>query len=351
MTGSINIGNVNIPLVLGGTGGTANFNLVGNPYPSAVNIEDIISANADVNKTIYLRNPSTGSYHTKDLSLVANADYAIPSSAAFFVVPTAATSLVFTEGNKVSTPTSDVVFNEIAKDPTAYIELQTLVGTEVYDNMYVKFNALWSNKFENKVDATKAQNDFVNVYSISEEGKQLSVDARPFVHQSQIPLGVRLNSGSRTLSIKASSVNIDESVYEIVLLDKLTNIQTVLTKDATYSFTVNMSDATTYGNERLVLLLNRKATVTAVTDIATNSFVAKLQSTIIDNKLLINLANATGKTSIRVVNALGQTIATREVNNIVTGIVEISSDKLSKGLYYIQVQNGSNKHSLTATKL
>ena len=350
MTGTINTGNVNVPLVLGGSGGSANFNLVGNPYPSAVNIEDIITANTNVNKTIYLRNPSSGSYITKDLSLVANADYAIPSSTAFFVVPTAASNLTFTESNKVSTPTTDVVFTEKAKDPTAYIELQTLVGTEVYDNMYVKFDKKWSNTFENKVDATKAQNDFVNVYSISEEGKQLSVDGRPFIHQSQIPLGVRLNNGSRTLSIKASTVNIDETAYEVVLLDKLTNIKTVLSKEAEYSFIVNMSDATTYGDERLVLLLSKKATANPV-DVATTSFGAKLQSTVISNKIAINLQNATGKTSIRVVNALGQTMVTREASNIGTGTVEIISDKLGKGLYYIQVENGNSKQTLTASKL
>ncbi|MFY7899904.1 MAG: T9SS type A sorting domain-containing protein, partial [Chitinophagaceae bacterium] len=349
MTGAVNIGAVNVPLVLGGTGSAENFNLVGNPYPSPVNIEDVVAANANVSKTIYLRNPSTGSYITKDLSVLANADYSIPANAAFFVVPTSATNLSFDEANKVGTASSDVVFNQPSNDPLPYIELQTLVGNEVYDNMYIKFNKSWSSKFDIKTDAAKAQNDFVNVYAISEEGNRLAVDARSFVHNSIIPLGVSLNSGSRTLTIKASTFNLDADKYEVVLLDKLTNTKTTLTKDASYSFTVNMSEANTYGDDRLQLLLTTKNTNQPIDVIATG-FKAKLQSTIISNQIAVNLENASSKTTIKVVNALGQVVISKDASNITAGTVTIGTTELSKGLYFVQVQSGENAVTLKATK-
>ena len=350
MTGVINSGNVNVPLVLGGTGASANFNLVGNPYPSAVNVGAIINSNNDLNKTIYLRNPSTGSYHIKDLSLVANADYSIPANAAFFVVPTASTSLAFAETNKVATPSTDVVFNQPTNDPLPYLELQTLVNQDVYDNMYIKFDKNWSAKFDRKTDATKAQNDFVNVYAISEEGRKLAVDARSFIDKSIIPLGVTLNSGSRTLTIKASTFNIDNDLYEVTLFDKLTNTKTVLSKDASYSFVVNMNEANSYGDDRLQLLLSSKKAVQPINDVIAAGFKAKLQSTIIGGQIAVNLENAVGKTTIKVVNSSGQIVVSKDASNITSGTVNIAGSTLGKGVYFVQVQNGSTAVTLKATK-
>ncbi len=350
MTGAVNAGVVNIPLVLGGSGSSENFNLVGNPYPSPVNIEDVVTSNTNVSKTIYLRNPSTGSYITKDLSVLANADYSVPSNAAFFVVPTVGTSLAFAETNKVATASADVVFNQPANDPLPYIELQTLVNQDVYDNMYIKFDKNWSAKFDHKTDATKAQNDFVNVYAISEEGRKLAVDARSFIHNSIIPLGVTLNSGSRTLTIKASTFNIDNDLYEVTLFDKLTNTKTVLSKDASYSFVVNMNEANSYGNDRLQLLLSLKKTIQPINDVIATGFRAKLQSTIIGGQIAVQLENAVGKTTIKVVNALGQIVVSKDASNITSGTVNIASNALGKGVYFVQVQNGDNAVTLQATK-
>lgn len=52
--GNVNINLVNHPMIVGNTSPGSPFNLVGNPYPSAISAASLVAANTDVNGSIYL---------------------------------------------------------------------------------------------------------------------------------------------------------------------------------------------------------------------------------------------------------------------------------------------------------
>jgi hypothetical protein len=81
MVGSINTGNVNIALSDAGTGASQGFNLVGNPYPSAVDIGAVLTAASNISgNSFYVRNPQIGSYSTVN---PIPASYILPANSSF----------------------------------------------------------------------------------------------------------------------------------------------------------------------------------------------------------------------------------------------------------------------------
>jgi hypothetical protein len=253
MTGVVNTGNLAIPLVTGGTGTTAGYNLVGNPYPSPVDIGAVLTAaGGNVGNAFYLRNPQTGAYIT--VSPIP-ASYIIPAHTAFFVKANAAANLNFTEAHKNVCSNCPQLFT--ARRMTNAIELDVLQQGTVVDQLLLAIGQDAS-QGSNMPEADKLMNDGFSLYAINAVGKKVAQTQIPF-GTNRLALGIALPEagGSQTYTLRVSQNSLAEGLM-LQLYDKLTNTLTPLHSGATYSLQVNPADAAQTGDKRLEIRVGKK---------------------------------------------------------------------------------------------
>lgn len=253
MTGVVNYGADTIKLLTGGSGSTAGFNLVGNPYPSPVDIGTVLNATTNIGSSIYLRNPRTGSYITVN---PIPASYVIPAYSAFFVKANAATDLIFNENNKANCTTCPTLFRATAT--TNHIEIKAINNGEEYDNLHFNFGSSYSNNYEEKTDAVKLLNAGLSIYSLTQDKQMLASDYRSINDKTTIPLGIKLpiTNGMETYTLKVSDFNISNG-YKVILHDKLYNKYILLTKDVAYDLVIDPSNKNSVGENRLEIIIKK----------------------------------------------------------------------------------------------
>lgn len=247
VTGTVNTGNQNIAL-----SNANNYHLVGNPYPSPVDIGAVIDANAANMGTSYwvwdANGATRGSYVTR---LVGSGAYSLAMNAAFMVQPTATTTLAFTEANKTNSATSNL-FRTAAIDDI--LELQLQYENRHADNLFVRLNKNFNANFD-KADAEKLFNQDVNCYTLSKDNKKLCVDSRPFEKEAAIP--ITLNT---TIQAKFRFVvmqNTLEQGIDVYLKDNYKNTLTKLETGNGYEFEVT-ADASSQGSNRFELIMQKQ---------------------------------------------------------------------------------------------
>ncbi len=252
MTGKVNFGADTIKLVTGGTGSTANFNLVGNPYPSPVDIGAVLNAATNIGSSIYLRNPHTGSYITVN---PIPASYVIPAYSAFFVKANAATNLVFDENNKVSCTSCPTLFKTAAT--TNHIQIKVIKDGEEYDNLNLNFGSNYANSYDEKTDAVKLMNNGLSIYSLSDDKQKLATDYRN-TNKATIQLGIALPAINEveTYTLKATDFNVASGIT-LTLHDKLFNKYILLNKEATYDLVIDPSNKNSVGENRLEIIIKK----------------------------------------------------------------------------------------------
>jgi len=332
MSGTINTGAVSLSLVTGGTGSTAGFNLVGNPYPSPVDLGAVLTGSTNIGSSFYVRNPQTGSYVTVN---PIPASYILPAWSAFFVKATAATSLNFAESNKNICTTCPTVFG--AADRKNYLQLKAMNGGLEYDNLYLDIDNAYSNAYDENNDAIKLTNDGFNIYALSSDGQRLAANYFNAIHDSIIPLGITLPSsyGVQTYSLSVADYAMDAN-KKLVLHDKLNNTYTELKQGAGYDLVVDPSNNTNVGEGRLELLVSTNAVVTVP---ATPADAAGVTIVSMTNQFMVkyNSTNPVNNTSIRMLNTAGQVLYQRTLANQQQAQVVIPTSSLPGGVYIVQV--------------
>lgn len=250
MAGVVNTGNQSVALVTGGTGATAGFNFVGNPYPSPVNIGAVLTAATNLGSAFYLRNPQTGAFIT--LPIAGNPSYIIPANTAFFVQATAATTLNFTEANKAVCATCPTLFRQ--STPQNFLQLKAMKNEEEYDNIDLYFSKNNNSKYDVKTDAIKLMNDGLSIYILSTDKQKLAIDYRN-VNDAIIPLGISLpkSAGIETYTLKVTQQTLP-TITKLYLHDKLNNTYTLIEKDTNYSLTIDPTNINSLGENRLALV-------------------------------------------------------------------------------------------------
>jgi hypothetical protein len=343
MNGAINVGTVSTSLSAAGTGSTQGFNLVGNPYPSPVDIGAVLTAASNIGSTFYVRNPQIGSYITVN---PIPASYMLPANSAFFAVATAATNLNFAEANKNACTSCATVFRNSSLHN--FIQLKALKNGMEYDNLFIHLDSQYNNAYEKVNDAIKLKNDGLNIYTISTDNEKLAADYRN-LSTSTIPMGIILPAayGKQTYVLQVSDYNMQPN-SKVYLHDKLTNSYTLIRKDAVYKLEVEPSNPSNIGEERLEIVLEKQLpapTINPVTSFnvtvsaSLNDFVVKYE------------ANETANTNIKLLNSAGQTIQNISLGKQQQGQYKISSLLLTQGLYMIEVQMGNEKVTKKAVKL
>ena len=202
----------------------ANWNFVGNPYPSFFNIQAI-----DYNAPIIIWN---GNGYTA-LSLTDDTYALRPLEAFFTQKPEGTSSMVFRpEGRQTNADVTGSSFRALPNPERKLVNLR-LVGEAYTDRSRIVINPKAKLSYELTCDAGKWMSPNPKVpqlYSLGEAGQRYAINERP-AGSGQIPLGLYIGeAGSYTLKIVS-----DETTPEVYLVDKYTNEQVLLNREA-YAF-------------------------------------------------------------------------------------------------------------------
>ena len=269
MSGPVNQGNQTVVLYRGhGAIPTQqDYNMVGNPYPSPVDLGTAIY-NASltgnvVGAAFYVYNSGlgvAGQFQAVLIGAGAPVPYSIQANACFQV--------------RAGFDSAEIHFTESMKTPAATTYLlkpsnKQYVSLNVYDENYhpwdmltIMFSDAATDGEDIKLDALKPSGADFNFYSLSTDNKKMVIDSRPFAPEKIIPLGVT-SAYQQAFIIEADNLAIPENTT-LYLHDKLLNKHIELRSGTEYKFTIS-KDKSTQGDNRFELGLTPVKTIEAST--------------------------------------------------------------------------------------
>jgi len=256
VTGVANKGRITVPITKSYNSGAANsWNLIGNPYPSAINADKFLNRNsavlssavylwdddgsngANYNSSDYLAYSVGGGINGPNGTQMLNGNIAMGQG--FFVQSTTSSNVIF-ETSMQATSSANF-FKSITQNNSAnevsYVRLSAINNKGTYNELLIKLvddAAIGDDIY----DAPKIKgNSYISFYSIG-LGKNLAIQGLPFATDSlSIPLGIDANvAGTHTLSlVNTNGIDINTDIY---LYDTQTNDKINLRES---SYNLNLS--------------------------------------------------------------------------------------------------------------
>jgi hypothetical protein len=340
MTGAVNQGAQTIVLSKG-AGSFQDYNMVGNPYASPVDIGTVlhnalVSGNI-VGPVFYVWNPSLGAagqFQAIGVNTTSATPYYIQANCAF-QVRTAhnGDTLNFAESNKNASPSS-VLFRAMPGNISLGIYD---ANYHPWDMVYLHFDNEATVNEDKNLDGGKPSGADFNFYAISGDKHRLLLDARPFEKGNAIPLGI--SSGyAQDFIIKAEGMAVPEG-GQLYLHDKLLQQYVLLQQGTEYRFSIT-EDKATQGDERFelsmapqsVLLQNNKGLrVTMSPNPATDD-------------VTISFANGQkNNVQVRVLDLSGVSVYEQALGEKLSGSTTIALSSFAAGVYIVEVTSGSEK--------
>jgi hypothetical protein len=236
-TGEPHNGNLNIAL---GYSDNARFNMVGNPYPSPIKVNDFIDANIGVIEgTLWFwrktNDTNTTSYCTvTKLAYVANAapggtnEYAvnpngvINTAQGFFVKAKSAGNLTFTNALRVGN-SSNQFFRQALDTSLSRIWLDlTNSDNSLFSQTAIGYTADATTDYDDGIDGKAMTTGSLNIYSVI-DGASLAIQGRPeFTVNDVVALGINAETaGTYTITL-SNSDGIFADGQEVYLKDLAT---------------------------------------------------------------------------------------------------------------------------------
>jgi hypothetical protein len=354
--GSLNTGNIttglnDVPALTRTPTVTAEgFNLVGNPYPSYLDWENLSKTN--LSSTVWYRTQNPGTvepfvapYYVFDtygatanegtnLNGSGNVTALIPPMQAFWVrVAQNQTSgqIAFTNAVR-SHREADKPSNKfrVPKASTNKVVRLQVSNAKMYDETLVVFNSAAMNGF----DDYDSQKKFNNVATMPEIYTKVGSEQLVINGLTEITEGLELPIGFTTgtagdFSLKATELrNIDNNT-KVYLRDIANNSETELTTESVYTFNSSVST----NNESRFSLIFRTAGVSTDLESAKAQFNVYVNG---NNRIVIA---APEKSVYSIYNAMGQIIE----NGKIISNSQTSNFKLATGVYVVKVGNETSK--------
>lgn len=335
MKGNVNQGNVTLTLHQGTSAATQSFNMVGNPYPSVVNIGQVI-ANASAagqvtGSAFYVWNPSIGA-GGQYMAIPIGGDYNIQSCAAFQVVADHdGATLSFHESDKAVH--ANVNLFRQANDMTTISVYDS--ADHLWDKLDIRFSGKGSEGYDRKLDALKPMSTDFSLYTLSSDGQKLTIDDRPVSKDMVIPMGV-YSSYAQQFKLRADNIAVPDG-EELLLHDKLLERYMPLSAAKEYPFLVT-ADKKSQGNERFELMLMRKLSEAGAIDLSVwpNPVAGELT-------LTLRRGSEDSQAGILITDMNGVAVYEQAVSPGIYTTTKVPMDKLAAGMYVVEVRCGDNK--------
>jgi hypothetical protein len=312
------------------SGTTVGYNLVSNPYPSAINFDVTHNGITPTNlePSIWYRTNSTFATYNYTSGLGQNNGQAIiPAMQAFWVrVATVA------GGGLQITPAARVHNTQaFYKTPETNVFRINLSDGTTNDEAVISFHLLALNTFEDydskKMFAT--DNTVAQLYSITSDNNEVAINGQNELTSGEeriVTLGFANAAG--TFTFNASNIADFDPAVSVYLEDALQNSMINLRKINSYTF--NSADANNAGRFK-VHFINK------ITGIPVNS---ENNISVYNDGYTIYI-NTAEQSSIDIFNAIGEKILTKQVE-VGLNKIQLSVDK---GIYLVKVQTKSTAFS------
>ena len=330
------------------------YNLIGNPYPSYLNVMPAINNNSALEKTIWYKTRSAGLTPTYQFETVqtetgigtnncgtGTVTGYIPPMQAFWVKVNAETTLTF--DNSMRTHDSPLDGNTIINTTplktkqtysSAFPILRLQVSNGINSDEAILFFAENASDDYDLYDASKMSNGnsaIPEIYTVVGDEKLVINGLSRLGANKSIALGFSTGAAN-SFSIKATQADNFEYNTRIILRDNTLGTEMDITHGIPYNFT---SDKTTTTNRFEIIF----KTLSAVTSF-TNSTLKLNFSVVKDaNNQLIVTRNNVEPALLSIYNAVGQKIFSTTVNNMCTVI----DKQFSPGVYLVKVNNQTQR--------
>ena len=318
------------------------YNLVGNPYPSALDWESSAWSLTNISSVIAISDNSSGSlvYHYMDNSDASGDDF-IATGQAFWVRATAASPVLQFSEDVKALAGSSITFYRKASPLNDKLVIKVTNGT-IEDKAYVKINPAAKATLD-EFDGPKMDNTLFDLSTLSSDNTTMAINA---ISQIQCGDQIKINlkdftAGSYTLSFESAGLL---NAYDLILTDKYLSKTANVSQNPSYTFSVN-SAAASKAADRFVITLSPK---TVALDLAVDT----------DVKVC---GDASG--TVKVYNTQAGVDYYATINNVTIGsVVEggdsyislpIPSASLMEGenTVVIKAQSGCSTAALTQTAL
>ncbi len=345
--GVLNQGNQNVPLSRG-TSTAQDYNMIGNPYASPVDIGTVIfnaAAAGRINgSAFYVWNPflnTAGGFQAVPYSTGGGSPSAIPyylqANDAFQVrAMHDGDVLNFTESNKSATISSSY---SLMKSRPEFVSLYVYdANYHPYDMLYVKFDDASTDAEDAKFDGGKPSGNDFNFYSLSADKHRLMVDARPYVAESVIPIGI--SSGyAQDYIIRAENLAVPEG-GKVYLHDKLQQQYILLQQGTEYRFSVT-KDKNTQGEDRFELSME-PATVRETA--AGKGLDVKLVPNPASDEVRVAFTQAKPtNVTVRILDLSGVSVYNQSLGVKQNGSVTIPLANMASGIYMVELTTDDQK--------
>ena len=305
---------------------TSGFNLVGNPYPSYISLNDVLTNNnANLSQSsVWLWDQASDSYDT--FNLASSGIYISPAQG--FFVESNGNALSITEAMQ-SHQSSDSFQRLSNERPEIRLILNDGINVRDTDIYYIEGA---TTGFDNGYDSTTfggLANEF-DIYThlvANSNGEDLAIQSLPNTNLETmiIPVGITAAAGEE-LIISANAVNIPEGL-NIYLEDKIDGSFTLLNSTSTFTTT---ADEDLNGIGRFYI----HTTSTALSDNQVS--LSNVSMYLVDRNLTITGVH-TGNTNVRVYDLLGKEVHNTSFKG--TGLNKITMPKnLAIGVYVVKLE-------------
>ncbi len=344
--GTLNQGNQNVSLARG-TSSTQDYNMVGNPYASPVDIGTVVfnaASSGRINGAyFYIWNPflnTAGAFQAVPYSTGGGSPAAIPyylqANDAFQVrAMHDGDQLNFVETNKSATISNAY---SLMKARTEFVSLYVYdANYHPFDMLYVKFDDAATNDEDTKFDGGKPSGNDFNFYSLSADKHKLMVDARPYAAEGIIPIGVT-SSYAQDYIIRAENIAVPEG-GKVYLHDKLLGQYVLLQQGTEYRFSVT-KDKNTQGENRFELSMEPAT----VKEIVYKGLDVKVTPNPASDEVKISFTQAKGSNvAIRILDLSGSSVYNQSLGMKQNGGVTIPLSNLASGIYMVELTADDQK--------
>ena len=285
-SGTLNIGQVTVKdwftpslstlsYTSGSPSAVRGYNLVGNPYASAIDWDTFQSSSTTtgiyglaVGATIYVLDPVSHNYGAYisgngGIGGTNNATNIISSGQAFFVVASSTSAkLIFNESAKTSsqnTGTNLLMGKPVNYANNQFLKLRLAKDSVNTDETVVRFNSQGNVNYVEGLDAPyKGGYGTVSLSGISKDNIDLAIDVIPLPHQQKETIGLNViakANGTYTLSL-SDLVSVPQ-LYDVWLIDRYKKDSLDMRQYKTYAFDLKTSDTSSFGANRFALVIRQ----------------------------------------------------------------------------------------------
>jgi hypothetical protein len=316
LNGEVYQGTLNLPVsytvTQGGGLGNDGWNLLGNPYASAIDW-DVTGVNGwtktNLSNSVAVTDNASGMMHYWDGVTGSLTGGVIASGQAFWVQATAATPvLTIREGVKVNSSAHQFYRKgEANEEINSVMQIALTNAQQITDHAFVKVRERVSFERDNW-DANKLENGFpemgeeqlFELATITPAGTAMAINAIPSLYEGMVvPLLTKdLEDGKHQLHIKGEG---DFITYQVVITDSYTNSRTLLKWNDTFEFVVNQNEPESFNAKRFSLQLVKIES----NNPANSVFSLMVYPNPVSGILNVELANGLGAKTITVYNNFG----------------------------------------------